>query len=96
MTWYALFTSWQFWLVLVVNTFTSVPFGMGIAALLKANGPDPESLQPGDLSLELLSAKSECQRLQEENEALRMQNADLLREQDEHVHEVRHGSNEAV
>lgn len=103
MTWAALFTSWQFWLVLFLNTSFSTVGGMWLVALMQANGPDEEEVPPCDLSLELLSSREETKRLQDEANALRIVNEDLQEQIDaldpgyaNHVHELQHGPDKAV
>lgn len=83
MTWGALFTSWQFWLVIFLNTSFSTVAGMALVALMQANGRDEdETLAPSDLSLELLNLREEGKRLQDEANCLRMVNEDLQKQID--------------
>lgn len=75
MTWVALFTSWQFWLVIVLNTFASWFCGVWTVALMQANGPDEPP--PVNLSQDAVELRAEVQRLTEANTALKVINADL-------------------
>lgn len=103
MTWVALFTSWQFWLVIILNTVFSTFSGILLVALMQANGPDEEEVPPCDLSLELLSLREEGRRLQDEANALRMVNEGLQEQLDaldpgyaDNVHELQPGPEKAV
>lgn len=75
MTWVTLFTSWQFWLVIVLNTAVSymLPGFLSFNKLPK----EGEELPPCDMSLELLNAREEIRRLTQANFALNIQNAAL-------------------
>lgn len=78
MTWFTLFTSWQFWLVIIVNSFVCmlIPGFMSFNRLSK----EGEELPPVDITLEIVSLRSEVQRLTDANFALNMQNVALERE----------------
>lgn len=79
MTFVALLTSWQFWLVNTI--FCSMAFGIGYIwqGFMRMNDP-PERctrLHADEYGLELVSLRAEGRRLQEQCDALNVINADL-------------------
>lgn len=82
MTWVTLFSSWQFWLVIVINSIGCTMFGALMPAFMGFNQTNDEELPPCDLSLELANLQEEGKRLQAESEVLRVMNEDLQKQLD--------------
>lgn len=82
MTWVTLFNSWQFWVVIVINSIVCTMFGSLMPAFMAFNRLDEEPDVPCDLSLELANLREEGKRLQAEGEALRVVNEDLQKQLD--------------
>ena len=80
MTFVALFTSWQFWLVNTVLCSIAMLFGYCLQGLLTFNDPKGQKcdrLHADEYGNELIALRAEGQRLQEQAEALRVMNEDL-------------------
>lgn len=84
MTWFTLFSSWQFWVAIVINSIFCTMFGSLLPAFMAFNNLDEDNdvVGPCDLSLELLNLQEEAKRLQAEGEALRVVNEDLQKQLD--------------